>query len=162
MMKLKVKTKLFIGTVLSLMLFLSSCDSNRIFEENKELINNCWSSDNIIKFEVDIDSLETPTNFYINIRISEGYPYSNLFLFIKTTFPNGKMANDTLDCILADLNGKWIGSGMGDIYDNQIPFKKNVLFPEKGKYVFELQHGMRQDIIPLILDVGLRIEKVEK
>jgi len=161
-MKLKVKTKLFIGTVLSLMLFLSSCDSNRIFEENKELINNCWSSDNIIKFEVDIDSLETPTNFYINIRISEGYPYSNLFLFIKTTFPNGKMANDTLDCILADLNGKWIGSGMGDIYDNQIPFKKNVLFPEKGKYVFELQHGMRQDIIPLILDVGLRIEKVEK
>ena len=150
------------GTVLSLMLFLSSCDNNRIFEENKELINNCWSSDNIIKFEVDIDSLETPTNFYINIRISEGYPYSNLFLFIKTTFPNGKMANDTLDCILADLNGKWIGSGMGDIYDNQIPFKKNVLFPEKGKYIFELQHGMRQEIIPLILDVGLRIEKVEK
>ncbi len=162
MKKLKVKTKLFIGTVLSLMLFLSSCDNNRIFEENKELINNCWSSDNIIKFEVDIDSLETPTNFYINIRISEGYPYSNLFLFIKTTFPNGKMANDTLDCILADLNGKWIGSGMGDIYDNQIPFKKNVLFPEKGKYIFELQHGMRQEIIPLILDVGLRIEKVEK
>ena len=71
------------------------------------------------------------------------------------------MSNDTLECILADEKGKWLGTGIGDIYDNQIPFKKNVLFPKKGKYKFEIEQGMRTDIVPLIMDIGLRIEKTK-
>jgi gliding motility-associated lipoprotein GldH len=80
---------------------------------------------------------------------------------VKTTFPNGKFSTDTLECILADEKGKWLGKGLGDIYDNQIPFKRNVRFPQAGTYVFEIQQGMRSDNIPLIMDVGLRIEKAE-
>jgi gliding motility-associated lipoprotein GldH len=110
---------------------------------------------------VEITDALLPTNFYVNVRNADGFPYSNLYLFIKTTFPNGKMARDTLNCILADEKGNWLGSGMGDIYDNQIPFKRNVHFPFKGKYVFEIQHGMPLENLPLIMDVGLRIEKVE-
>ncbi|MGZ4053947.1 MAG: gliding motility lipoprotein GldH [Bacteroidia bacterium] len=142
-------------------LFFSSCDSKRIFEQNQALPESGWASSNIVKFNVDIKDPATATNFYINVRNADGYPYNNLFLFIKTTFPNGKMSNDTLECILADEKGKWIGSGIGDLYDNQIPFKKNVRFPLAGTYSFEIQQGMRTDNIPLIMDVGLRIEKAE-
>jgi gliding motility-associated lipoprotein GldH len=156
-----MKAGFYIIPVLLVVLFFSSCDSKRIFEENKKIPGEGWSSSNVIKFDVEIANLEMPTNFYINVRNADGYPYNNLFLFIKTTFPNGKMSNDTLECVLADENGKWLGKGMGDIYDNQIPFKKNVRFPEIGKYTFEIQHGMRTDIIPLIIDMGLRIEKSE-
>ena len=156
-----IKSGFFIIAVLFFGLFFSACDDNRIFEENTEIPGNTWSSSNAIKFDVNIVDTKTPANFYINVRNADGYPYNNLFLFIKTTFPDGKMSNDTLECVLADENGKWLGSGMGDIYDNQISFKKNVLFPEAGKYTFELQHGMRSDLIPLIMDVGLRIEKAE-
>ena len=143
------------------MFFISACDKNRIFDENKTIPEDGWSSSNILKFSVDIAAIEKPTNFFINVRNSEGYPYNNLFLYIKTIFPDGKLSTDTLECILADEKGKWLGSGMGDLYDNQIPFKKNVRFPEKGTYKFEIQQGMRNDILPLIMDVGLRIEKAE-
>lgn len=161
MKRAQIKSRLVIVPVLLFVLFFSSCDKNRIFDDYKGIPDNNWSSSNVIKFEVDIADIETPTNFYINVRNADGYPFNNLFLFIKTTFPDGKMSNDTLECILADENGKWLGSGMGDIYDNQIPFKKNVRFPTAGKYTFEIQHGMRTDIIPLIMDIGLRIEKAE-
>lgn len=157
----RIKSGVILGTVLLFVLFFSACDDNRIFEENKEIPDNTWSSSAALKFDVNIVNIEIPTNFYINVRNADGYPYNNLFLFIKTTFPSGKMSNDTLECVLADENGKWLGSGMGDIYDNQIPFKKNVLFPEPGKYTFEIQHGMRAENVPLIMDVGLRIEKAE-
>jgi len=156
-----IKTKLFIVPLILFALFFSSCDSKRIFEENKKIPENGWSISNVLKFDVDITNTAMPTNFYINVRNADGYPYNNLFLFIKTTFPDGKLSNDTLECILADENGKWLGSGMGDIYDNQIPFKRNVRFPVAGKYTFEIQQGMRTDVIPLIMDVGLRIEKAE-
>lgn len=162
MKKIKINAHLFFVPFFLSVFFLSSCDSNRIFEENTEIPDYQWSSTNIIKYEVDITAKDEPTNFYINVRNADGYPYNNLFLYIRTTFPNGKMSKDTLECILADANGKWLGSGMGDIYDNQIPFKKNVRFPEAGKYTFEIQQGMRPEIIPLIMDVGLRIEKADK
>ena len=143
-------------------LFFYSCDRARIFEENRNIPEGGWNSKTILKYEVEITDPATAANFYINVRNADGYPYSNLYLFIKTTFPNGKMSNDTLECVLADEKGKWLGTGMGDIYDNQIPFKRNVRFPISGKYTFEIQHGMRADIVPLIMDIGLRIEKGEK
>lgn len=143
------------------LLFLSACDNKRIFEENASIPDNNWASTNKIKFEVPIKDPATTANFYINIRNADGYPYSNLYLFVKTTFPNGKFSTDTLECVLADERGKWLGKGLGDIYDNQIPFKRNVRFPQVGNYVFEIQQGMRSETVPLIMDVGLRIEKAE-
>ncbi len=144
----------------SLLLF-TSCDSKRLFEENQDIPESGWKISDVKKFEVEILDPSTSANFYINVRNADGYPYNNLFLFIKTNFPNGKFSNDTLECVLADANGKWLGKGIGDIYDNQIPFKRNVHFPLAGKYTFEIQHGMRYESIPLIMDIGLRIEKVE-
>ncbi len=158
----RMQPKLFLfPLILFCVLFFTSCDNSRIFEQNRAIPEIGWANKNSIKFDVNISNIKAPTNFFINVRNSEGYPYSNLFLFIKTTFPNGKMSNDTLECVLANENGKWLGSGLGDIYDNQIPFKRNVRFPVIGKYTFEIQHAMRMDTIPLIMDIGLRIAKAE-
>ncbi len=161
MKQVQKKARLVIVPILLSVLFFSSCDKKRIFEDDKEIPEGGWNSSNVVKFDVNITDIETPADFYINVRNADGYPYNNLFLYIKTSFPNGKMSNDSLECILADEKGKWLGSGMGDIYDNQIPFKRNVRFPVIGKYTFEIKHGMRTDVIPLIMDVGLRIEKTK-
>lgn len=147
--------------ILLCILFFSSCDNSRIFEENKSIPEAGWDTSNVLKFAVEIKDPSTPANFYVNVRNADGYPYNNLFLFIKTKFPNGKQSNDTLECLLADENGKWLGKGIGDIYDNQILFKKNVRFPLSGTYSFEIAQGMRIAKVPLIMDVGLRIEKSE-
>ncbi len=148
-----------IGLFLSVLFF--SCDTNRVFEQNESISAEGWDVKNKIKLEAEIVDTIHSTNFYVNVRQADGYPYSNLFLFIKTIFPTGEQSNDTLECILADEKGKWLGSGIGDLYDNQIPFKRNVLFPKTGKYIFEIEQGMRTDVLPLIMDVGLRIEKTK-
>lgn len=152
---------LFSPLLFIVIFFFFSCDSKRIFEQNVDIPGSGWVIDSVIKLEVAITDTVIPTNFYINVRNADGYPYSNLFLYIKTIFPSGKTANDTLECVLADEQGKWLGNGLGDIYDNQIPFKRNVRFPSSGKYIFEIQHGMRTEIVPLIMDIGLRVERVE-
>ncbi|MCE3277827.1 MAG: gliding motility lipoprotein GldH [Bacteroidetes bacterium] len=154
------KTFCSAAILMSIVLF-SSCNDNRIFEENKAIPESGWDTSNVVSFNVEIKDPSTPANFFVNVRNADGYPYSNLFLFVKTKFPNGKQSNDTLECMLADDNGKWIGKGIGDIYDNRIPFKRNVRFPIAGNYIFEIQQGMRVSNVPLIMDIGLRIEKAE-
>lgn len=145
-------------TILMSIVFVS-CDSKKVFDENKKISDEVWDADEKISFEVTITDTITPHNFYVNVRNSDGYPYSNIYIFINTVFPDGKSSRDTLECILADETGKWLGDGLGDIWDNQILFKKNVRFPLSGKYTFVMEQAMRTEHLPLILDVGLRIEK---
>jgi gliding motility-associated lipoprotein GldH len=95
------------------------------------------------------------------VRNADGYPYGNLYLFVHSTFPDGRKITDTLECTLADANGKWLGDGAGDIYDNQILFKRNVRFRQSGTYIFELEQAMRLEKLPLLMDVGIRIERAK-
>lgn len=139
-----------------------ACDRTRIFEENVPVDQAGWNVRKPIEFEVDVMDTLTPNNFYLNVRHAEGYPYANLFVFMNTRFPNGKIARDTLEVILQDKNGDWIGSGLGDIYDNQIPFKKGLRFPLKGKYTFTIEQAMRVPVLPFIMEIGIRIEKDDK
>lgn len=53
------------------------------------------------------------------------------------------------------------GKGMGDIYDNQILSLSSVKFPQKGEYIFSIQQYMRQDPLPDIMSIGIRVEKAE-
>jgi gliding motility-associated lipoprotein GldH len=147
--------------LLCALVFLSSCDKKRMFEENKEIPNYIWDVKDVKSFDVTVTDTITPHNFFINVRNADSYPYSNLYLFIKTTFPNGKFSHDTLECTLANDEGRWLGRGLGDIWDNQIPFKKAKRFPLKGKYNFQIQQAMRLPKLPMIMDVGMRIEKAD-
>lgn len=142
-----------------LVILFSSCDSKRIFEQNTEIASGIWNNKNIVKFEVNIVDTITPHNFYINVRNAGSYPYSNLYLFLETEFPNKTVSRDTVECILADDAGKWLGDGSGDIWDNRILFKKGVRFRQAGKYIFSLEQAMRVQNLPMIMDVGMRIEK---
>ena len=138
---------------------LSACDKSRLYEENKEIPNRIWKQSEPLKYEAEIKDTVGSYNVFINVRNAGGYQFSNLFLFIKTSLPKGQQAADTMECTLADNEGKWLGSGLGDIYDNQILFKRNMRFPQAGKYTFVLEQAMRIDPLPMIMDVGIRIEK---
>lgn len=139
----------------------TSCDSNRVYEQYTEVPDNVWNSNNKIKFEFEIDDTASLHNIYINVRHATFYQYNNLWVFVKSSAPNGKNDIDTVECLLSDKTGKWLGDGMGDIWDLQIPWKMNVRFPVRGKYIVEYEQAMRVDDLPGIMDIGLRVEKVD-
>jgi gliding motility-associated lipoprotein GldH len=144
--------------ILAAILFVS-CDPNRVFEKNIRIPDGIWDRNNQVRFEVIIEDTITPHNLYVNIRNTGMYPLSNLYLFITTTAPSGHTIKDTVQVILADEKGKWLGKGLGDIWDHQRLYKEQVRFAQKGKYIFEYEQAMRLEKLPFILDVGLRVEK---
>ena len=147
-----------------LVVLCASCDSNRVFEENREISDGVWNVLDTISFQVEVADSNSPQNIYINVRNSSMYAYSNLFMFVTTTFPNGKISKDTVECILADSK-HWLGTGLGDIWDNQILYRSKVRFPILGRYTFSYEQAQRSgdksfiEDLPGIIDVGIRIEK---
>ena len=136
-----------------------SCDRKRVFEAYKTLDNNGWNKDSVVIFDVALSDTIRNHNLYVNIRNKGTYPYSNLWLFLSVGSPDGKMITDTVEFSLAEASGRWKGSGIGDLHDNQILYKSSVYFPHKGNYTFHIKQGMRDNVLPGIRDIGFRIEK---
>jgi gliding motility-associated lipoprotein GldH len=151
------KLSLMVVTILCLM--LCACDPNLVYEKNKTLEDAVWKSNNIVKFNVPITDTNTAYNFYLNIRVNSEYSFANLFLFMKTLFPNGQMSTDTVECFLAGTDGRWLGSRSGRLIDNQILFRKQFRYPLKGTYSFEFEQGMRDTVLKNVENFGIRIEK---
>ena len=133
-----------------------------MFQQSHQLPNKNWEIGNTIKFDVEVSDTMSGYDFYIDLRTETSYPYANIYMFVNTTFPSGKTARDTVECILADHTGRWLGSGLGDIKDNHILFKDNVRFPNTGTYTFEFEQGMRIESLSSILDVGISLENHKK
>ena len=148
--------KKIIFLILSVVI-LSSCEKNYFFQETKKIDGEKWLTTQPCAFSVGVSNIHRNYNFYINIRNTSDYKYSNLFLFLHTKFPGGTTSIDTLECTLAQPDGKWLGSGFGRIKYLSIPLKKAVRFPRAGTYKFEIYQAMRGDIKGIV-DVGLRIE----
>lgn len=145
-------------TWLFIILLFASCDRAHVYEKNVKIPKFEWDKENILKFEVPITDSAASYNMYFNIRNASGYSFSNLFLFFTTRAPNGMRERDTVEIKLADETGRWLGDGLGDIWDNQILFKKNFRFPVSGTYFFEMEQAMRVNPLQYIMDAGIRIE----
>jgi gliding motility-associated lipoprotein GldH len=137
--------------------FLSGCDSQTVYDYNKSFPDDVWKADEIVRFDVALEDTVNIHKFYFNLRHSTTYRYANIFLFIHSTFPDGTEARDTVECILADPSGKWMGKGISNIRDNQILLRRGLRFPQTGTYVFEFEQAMRDPELEGVLDIGLRI-----
>lgn len=141
---------------------LSACDSNVVFTDSQPMPEITWKLMDILPFRIPITDTLNSNNVFFTIRTGTSYPFRNIYLFVKTTSPDGKSITDTLQYNLADEKGKWFGKGFGDIHELKLPYKSNVYFPMKGSYQFNIQHGMRIENLKGVYDLGLRIEKISK
>src|SRR5690606_26806920 len=121
------------GFIFTFGLFVA-CEKGRVYEENLKIPAAQWQRSETAKFEFDIDDSTAQYEFFLNFRHAGDYPYKNIYLFARTKSPSGKLAVDTAQMILANKQGKWLGKGIGDIYDYQFKFKQGPLFPENGTY----------------------------
>lgn len=136
-----------------------ACKNLAYYESNIQIAKEIWSVDSLAHFSVNISDTLSVHNILVNIRNTNNYNFSNLYLFIQTTSPKGATLRDTLELFLADRRGKWLGKGFGRLRDNQVPYKLNIRFPEPGTYNFFIQQGMRTNHLEGINSVGIRIEK---
>lgn len=147
------------SSLLVFTLFLASCGKDVVYSEYKTFEAYEWHAKDKVKFELDMNDTQSLHNISLMIRHADDYPFSNIFLFVTTAYPDGVVRRDTMEVMLANSKGEWQGDGAGDIFDLNVPIKKNVRFPLSGHYSFTFEQAMRTDPLPQIMDFGLEIRK---
>lgn len=154
------RNKIIIAALL-LAVAAMACDRSIHYSENYKLDGGKWSMFDPAKYSCSIDDTVKTYNIELSLRTSTDYPYRNIYLFVMTTFPSGNAVTDTLNTMVTDERGNWLGKGTGDLRELTIPYKSNVYFPESGEYHFRVIQGMRDTLLQGVYDMGMKISLKE-
>lgn len=122
-------------------------------------VDNKWNKKSEQKFNLEISDPQNPKNIIFVVRNNNEYPYSNIrFIVNFTNLQTKQKQTDTLNYVLARPNGEWLGTGFGDTKEIFFQYRLDYKFPEKGQYEIGITQAMRNDNLPGIEDIGIKVE----
>ena len=143
-------------------LLLLSCTKINVFEKNISFKDHKWPQQVKPSVRFQITDTASLYNLYVVLRHADAYNYNNIWLKIYTRSPLDSVQVQPLDLQLADNRKGWLGTGMDDIFEHRIRITNApIQLRASGEYVFTFEQIMREDPLQHVLNVGLRVEKVE-
>ncbi len=141
---------------------LNSCTTTNVFEKNVPIPGHKWESSFQPKIEFDITDTTSTYNVYMVLRHTNEYNYNNLWVKSSVKEPGStEWKTGQYDLLLANNDKGWLGTGMDDIFEHRILIQPQTKFKKSGKYEYSIQQIMREDPLLDVLNIGLRIEKVQ-
>ena len=148
-----------------------SCQQNKLFLSYTPIFNG-WDKQEVVSYEFVAPDNFNSYDLFINLRTTDDYKFSNLFLVVELNYPNGKVTKDTLEYLMAKPSGELLGAGFTSIKEHKLLFKgldKSFVFSEEGTYKVHIQQSMRLlgkpngiAILDGIIDVGFSVEPFNK
>lgn len=148
--------------VLSASLF-AACLPAPHYQKDEAIPGNAWNYNYKPSFTFEITDSTAQYQPYFIIRHTQAYPYNNLWLWLYIKTPGDSVATKArINIVLAEATGKWLGKGMGEIFEQRMPVSlgDSVNLSKPGTYEVVMEQNMRVNPLPEILHVGLRVEKV--
>lgn len=147
-------------------LSLVSCDKSREFDDFHS-VGKAWHRDSIVTYTLPALDTAKSYNLFVNLRTTNKYPFSNLFLIVALEQPDGMTKVDTLEYQMAEPDGTMLGNGFSDIKESKLYYKEKMKF-KSGKYKVQIKQAVREtgkvdglQELPGITEVGFRIESLE-
>jgi gliding motility-associated lipoprotein GldH len=138
-----------------------SCIKINLFEKQAVIPSQQWFYNDVPEFSFHINDTTSLYNVYIVLRHTDLYQYNNIWLRVGLKTPKDSIHFQNINVILGTDSKGWQGTGMDDIFE----VRKNIsaapfTFKTAGDYTFSVAQIMRENPLNYILNVGIRIEKV--
>jgi len=144
------------------LIFLMSCSEQSYFMQSHKFEDGIWNIEEVAEFQLDIQQKNQIYYLFFDIKSSENYSTSNLWLYAEVLAPDGTLQTDTLEFDMAEPSGKWLGNHEGQTVTTTLLYKREVAFPDIGVYKFRIRQGMRPEHTPQISEFTLRTEMLSK
>jgi len=161
--KAELKRIFFTSLLICLFAGFNSCRNGDVYYEFHDIKKQKWSKYDTLYFYIDSTSVNPLSKYDITIELANNfdYPYRNIWLYAQDNITDTVFRNYSEQHMLADEFGKWYGSGFGALYQLSVPYRSSVQFKDGRNYCLKLIHGMRDEPLPGIGKVGVRIKEVK-
>ncbi|GGF20213.1 hypothetical protein GCM10011339_05290 [Echinicola rosea] len=144
---------------LLMVLFLFSCNNNRIYEEYQGLEQLSWPIADTVSFDIEVPTGQNVLST-LRIKYNQDYDYYNLYVRYLVKDSLGQVVNnELLDMNLFDpKTGKPLGNGYGYSFTqtDTLPLRN---FKEHEKLTVQFIQYMRSNDLDGIESVGIKLEK---
>ena len=127
------------------------------YKSYRTLSKERWIRDSVIAFKAQ-DLVPGEYQLKIRLRHTTDYMYANLRCFLSIHRNNQPIKIDTINLILADDNGDWLGDGMKGLKTIIQPVGKIAPSDSCRSYTFYLWHSMRNKELKGIKNIGIELE----
>lgn len=161
--KHKVRWRTLNALIILVVCLLQACHQETLYHTFCNLPPTGWEQKDTVCFDVaTCDSQVISCQLYVEVRNRSNYPYQNLPLAITLMAPDSTVTfHDTLSVQLANEESKWTGKGWGGIYQNSFPVSRLSL-DQTGHYHFFITHCLKNELVPGINDIGIRLERLNQ
>lgn len=142
-------------------LLIIGCENTSLYQKITFLPEQAWSNNNQPHFTFNISDTSARYRVFFIVRHTDAYEYTNIWIQATTHLPGEDSSRSGRFNIPLANEKKWLGTGMDDIYDHRVLlYPQPVQFKKTGTYSIEFKQDMRIDPLPNVINVGLRLEKL--
>ena len=138
------------------LLTLTACGPEVIYEQHHDLPGE-WSYADSVAFGYDIADTSRAYDLVLEVDHEDVFATQNLYAQFTTVYPDGSRQTEPLSLELADGSGRWLGDCRGEQCTLSLPLQVSTRYPDPGSYAMVLRQFMRQDSVPGLDGLGLRI-----
>ena len=114
------------GTLFFVLILISiqSCSNPNLIKTYE--FSNGWKTNEVVDFNFKGPQNSSNQDVFLILRHNKNYAFSNIFLITDIKFENDSIKTDTLEYVLSEKNGKWLGERKLSIVEHTLIFKKNL------------------------------------
>ena len=155
-----MKRVLFLGWLALAAGGLFSCQRNSQYHHTEMIPSAGWDMNQTLYFQDSLrDDAPDRLHLEVELRHSNLYPYQNMWVYLRTRTSDGTNRLDSINWILSEPNGKWLGKGWGSFYSLSYRLPDLVVRRTLGKrwFVVEIQHGLKDESLTGIESIGVHL-----
>jgi len=132
--------------VLAFSFFFVSCTNNIVYEQLHVFDESgVWKNANPLKHTFTVPDTESKYDLILDLGHNTAYPFENLYLRIKTEFPDQSMVYDTLSIEMINNQGQWVGACSGEECDLKVVLQQQVKFKDAGEHSITFEQFTRNE-----------------
>ena len=134
---------------------IAGCSSEVVSTAHRDLPEAGWDVTDTIVLPIEVNDTAMTYDLAITLRHTDKYPYQNIWFFMQTA--DGR--RDTVLAMLADDRGQWLTTRAGRYYSGYVVAERNVRFDSTGIQEVRIVHGMRDERLQGVADVGIEVRR---
>lgn len=135
---------------------LASCGEKIIFNHKAD-IPSTWAYQDTVVFVFEVSDTIPAYDIKLNVTHADDFAYSNMYVHISTTFPDGQKVENPLSLQLADNRGIWQGKCSGGDCKVPLMLSEKIFFNQPGTYSIKINQHSRTDLITGIKELELSV-----